>query len=346
MKLFTQSLPFTDRETVSIEAISKLLTALFVLIPFTFIPSTYVAFVVKERECKAKHLQFVSGVNYIAYWLANFIFDLVSFQLTALLAIIIFGIFGRSEYIGSSEAGGATYTVILLYGISGISWAYGVSFLFDNHSNAQNIVMLANFMCGFVLVLTVFILGNIDSTEDAAEVLVYIFRFIPSYCLGEGFLNLAVESASRDIRKSSGLEPARSLFHWDVIGYDLLYMGIESVVFSIMVVVWDNPKRKGLASLIPFLGDKNSSGDNKKKPETAYLHAKEEEENVNVADERTTVEKYFNQHGSSGTSSAEGNDVQRANDVVRVVGLRKVFSVPASKSTTCLLYTSPSPRDS
>ena len=329
MKLFAQSLPYTERETVSIEAISKLLTALFVLIPFTFIPSTYVSFIVKERECKAKHLQFVSGVNYFAYWLANFIFDLVSFQLTAILAIIIFAAFDRTEYIGSSEQGGATYTVILLYGISGIAWAYGVSFLFDNHSNAQNIVMLANFMCGFVLVLTLFILGNISSTADAADSLVFLFRFIPSFCLGEGFLNLAIESASRDIRSSSGLEPERSLFAWDVIGYDLLYMGIESVVFSVLVVFWDNPKRKGVPSLTSCWGQRDNATKLKSiATETAYANSPDE--NQSVAQERSVVEKYFGHQGAKMMSN--GGDESRATDVVRVVGLRKVFTVPTSKS--------------
>ena len=51
--------------------------------------------------------------------------------------------------------------------------------------------MLVNFICGFMLVLLAYILSVIPSTKDAGEALKYIFRLVPSYCLGEGILNLA-----------------------------------------------------------------------------------------------------------------------------------------------------------
>merc|ERR1719456_1116728 len=94
-------LPLSARESALIEAITTLFVAFFVMIPLTFVPSTFVSFVVKERETRALQLQQASGLKFIVYWISNYVFDLLSFLLTALLIITVFAIFGRDEYIGN-----------------------------------------------------------------------------------------------------------------------------------------------------------------------------------------------------------------------------------------------------
>ena len=44
----------------------------------SFVPASFVVFLTEERASKAKHLQFVAGVNPLVYWLAQFSWDLVS----------------------------------------------------------------------------------------------------------------------------------------------------------------------------------------------------------------------------------------------------------------------------
>lgn len=233
----THPLPFSARQSATISGIQNLIAGIFILIPFTFIPSTYVAFVVKERSSKAKHLQMVSGVNYLAYWAANFVFDLVSFFVTEILALIIFAIFARTEYIGS-EAIGATILLFVLYGLSGISSAYLFSFLFENHGSAQNITMLANFLAGFALVITMYILEMIPSTESAAKVIVFFCRVVPAYCLGEGILALASNLVTNQLGGSVNI--------WDMneLGWDFLFMSVEVLIFSGATLLIDHPKRQ------------------------------------------------------------------------------------------------------
>ena len=52
--------------------------AIFVIIAMSFVPASFVVFLVGERSSKAKHLQFVSGVDPVIYWLSNYVWDLVS----------------------------------------------------------------------------------------------------------------------------------------------------------------------------------------------------------------------------------------------------------------------------
>ena len=51
--------------------------AIFIIVAMSFVPASFVVFLVAEKSTKAKHLQFVSGCNPVIYWLANYIWDMV-----------------------------------------------------------------------------------------------------------------------------------------------------------------------------------------------------------------------------------------------------------------------------
>ena len=51
--------------------------AIFIIVAMSFVPASFVVFLVAEKSTKAKHLQFVSGCNPVIYWLANYAWDMV-----------------------------------------------------------------------------------------------------------------------------------------------------------------------------------------------------------------------------------------------------------------------------
>ena len=57
---------------------SDVLIAIFIICAMSFVPASFVLFLVYERYIRAKHLQIVSGINRVAYWLANYVWDMVS----------------------------------------------------------------------------------------------------------------------------------------------------------------------------------------------------------------------------------------------------------------------------
>lgn len=54
-----------------------LVVAICVIFAMSFIPASFVLFLIQERVSNSKHLQFVSGVNPTTYWVANFVWDMV-----------------------------------------------------------------------------------------------------------------------------------------------------------------------------------------------------------------------------------------------------------------------------
>lgn len=56
----------------------SVLHAISVIFSMSFVPASFVIFLVEERKSKAKHLQFVSGVKPITFWVAAYTWDMVS----------------------------------------------------------------------------------------------------------------------------------------------------------------------------------------------------------------------------------------------------------------------------
>ena len=53
------------------------LVSICVIFAMSFVPASFVVFLIQERVSKAKHLQFISGVKLVFYWLSNFVWDMV-----------------------------------------------------------------------------------------------------------------------------------------------------------------------------------------------------------------------------------------------------------------------------
>lgn len=53
------------------------LVSICVIFAMSFVPASFVVFLIQERVTKAKHMQFISGVQPFLYWLANFVWDMV-----------------------------------------------------------------------------------------------------------------------------------------------------------------------------------------------------------------------------------------------------------------------------
>jgi ABC-type multidrug transport system ATPase subunit/ABC-type multidrug transport system permease subunit len=228
-------LPITPQQTIEIRVILSLLTAIFILVPLCYIPAAFVAFIVRERVSKSKHLQFVSGISPYLYWIATYVWDLTLFLILIAFILIALSIFGKKNakvFIGSSDGILCIISLLLTYGASSLPLAYLYSFAFVNFSTAQIVIMVINFMTGFVMVLAYYIMISIPKTQDAAAVLVHIFRFFPPYNIGEGLINLSANFYLRQV-----LGRNISVFSWEVTGRNLVFMLVEAVGYFMLVLL-------------------------------------------------------------------------------------------------------------
>ena len=170
LRVTNHPLPLTPQQETVYNAFITVVAAIFVLIPFTFFPANCVAFIVKEREVKATHLQTLSGLQPLAYWTATYIFDNATLLITILLTLLAFVAFGREDITGDAERFCGALLLFVLYGLAAIALGYCCSFAFTNHSMAQNVLMMVNFLFGFVLVLGSQVMENLEDTKEINEV--------------------------------------------------------------------------------------------------------------------------------------------------------------------------------
>ncbi|RNF00259.1 ABC1 transporter, partial [Trypanosoma conorhini] len=218
-------------------ALEVILTGTIIMIPFTFLPSNPVAWVVKERECGALHLQRIAGLRFALYWLSNYLFDVAAYFVSLVFVVIIFLAFRRDSYVGS-ETFGAMFTLFLIYGLTSTVAGYTVSFLFNEHSTAQMVVMGVGFVLGFLLLMVVFILSLLEKTKHVSDDLRWPFRLIPTYCIGEGIINL------NNYKQKKAVGLATSAFDGDITGYPIAFLSVELPVFWLLLILIDHPKRR------------------------------------------------------------------------------------------------------
>lgn len=65
--------------------------AIFIIVAMSFVPASFVVFLVAEKSTKAKHLQFVSGCDPVIYWLANYIWDMVRGGVKFVIVCVVHG---------------------------------------------------------------------------------------------------------------------------------------------------------------------------------------------------------------------------------------------------------------
>ena len=74
--------------------------AINILFGMAFLASSFVVFLVQERSNKAKHVQFVSGVDPFSYWDSAYTWDLINFLLPTLSIMILVAAFDVPAYTG------------------------------------------------------------------------------------------------------------------------------------------------------------------------------------------------------------------------------------------------------
>uniref|UniRef100_A0A673INR0 P-type phospholipid transporter n=1 Tax=Sinocyclocheilus rhinocerous TaxID=307959 RepID=A0A673INR0_9TELE len=188
--------------------------AICVIFAMSFVPASFVLYLIQERVTQAKHLQFVSGVSPLVYWIANFFWDMINYAVSAAMVVGIFIAFDKKCYTSPGNLQ-ALIALLMLYGWSVTPMMYPMSYVFN------------------VSAIT-FILDLFDSTEalyKCNQVLKKALLVFPHFCLGRGLIDMTMNQAVMDVYARFGdLDP----FSWDFVGKNVTFMAIEGFVYFIL----------------------------------------------------------------------------------------------------------------
>uniref|UniRef100_A0A9L0IJF8 ABC transporter domain-containing protein n=1 Tax=Equus asinus TaxID=9793 RepID=A0A9L0IJF8_EQUAS len=99
---------------------------------------------VTERTTNAKHIQFVSGVYILTYWLSALLWDLICFSISCCLLLGVFKYCGIDAFVADYHFLD-TMMIFMLYGWSVVPLMYLGSFLFSSSTTAYVKLTLFNY---------------------------------------------------------------------------------------------------------------------------------------------------------------------------------------------------------
>uniref|UniRef100_A0A3P9KJX1 ABC transporter domain-containing protein n=1 Tax=Oryzias latipes TaxID=8090 RepID=A0A3P9KJX1_ORYLA len=177
------------------------LVSICVIFAMSFVPASFVVFLIQERVNKAKHMQFISGVQPLLYWTANFLWDMVSWSITPLM--------------------------------------YPASFFFTIPSTAYVVLTSVNILIGINGSISTFVMELFGDhvSPRINDILKNVLLIFPHFCLGRGLIDMVKNQAMADALERFGENRFRSPLEWDMVGKNLFAMAVEGVVFFIITLL-------------------------------------------------------------------------------------------------------------
>ncbi|CAH1395854.1 unnamed protein product [Nezara viridula] len=215
----------------------SLLHAISVIFALSFVPASFVLYLIEERVSHSKHLQLVSGVNKLIYWVQAFSWDLMAYLMSSFLCILIFLAFNEQAYVSSTNFPGLLL-LFLLYGWSCIPLMYPLSFVFSIPSSAFVSLSCANMFIGIITTVTTFVLAAFDDQElkEIDNIIKEVFLIFPHFCLGDGLMKLAANHLATASLMNLDIDFEANVFEWEFLGKNLLCMACFGVLFFMVTL--------------------------------------------------------------------------------------------------------------
>ncbi|XP_074060603.1 phospholipid-transporting ATPase ABCA7 isoform X2 [Macrotis lagotis] len=228
------------------------LVSICVLFAMSFVPASFVLFLIEDRVSRAKHLQLLGGLPPTLYWLGNFAWDMCNYLVPAGLVVLIFLAFQQQAYVAPANLP-ALLLLLLLYGWSITPLMYPASFLFSVPSTAYVVLTCLNLFIGINGSVATFVLELFSNQKlkDVSWILKRVFLIFPHFCLGRGLIDMVRNQAMADAFQRLGDEQFQSPLSWDLVGKNLFAMGLQGPVFLLLTLLLEHRAR-----LLPrwFLG--------------------------------------------------------------------------------------------
>ncbi|KAM7390730.1 hypothetical protein PAMA_008767 [Pampus argenteus] len=221
--------------TTSVDAV----VAICVIFAMSFVPASFVLYLIQERVTQAKHLQFVSGVSPLVYWMANFLWDMVNYSISAAMVVEIFIFFDKKCYTSPTNLQ-PLIGLLMLYGWSVTPMMYPMSYLFNIPSTAYVSLSCINLFIGINSSAITFILDLFEGTTALYrfnQLLKTILLIFPHYCLGRGLIDMAMNQAVTDVYARFGEDYSPDPYNWDFIGKNLFCMAAEGFVYFVLNIL-------------------------------------------------------------------------------------------------------------
>lgn len=219
---------------------TDVIMAIFIIIAMSFVPASFAVFLVHERKIKAKHLQFISGVNPVIYWLSNYLWDMCNYVIPTVCILAVLLAFDIPAYTASGNFQ-AVMALFILYGWAITPMMYPFTFIFHEPSVAYIFLIVINLFTGITSIQGAFMLDLFSDNETITgvrKIVGEIFLIFPNYCLGNGLMEIALNHYKNDFYSHTGqYELMVKPMIWRLTVKKLVVMSISGLVMLIFTML-------------------------------------------------------------------------------------------------------------
>ena len=226
-------MPLTDVFKQKSDSTNNSLVVLFVATAFSIIPSSFITMYVRERLNNSKHLMRISGLNSYAYWIVNYIFELIKYYVVCGICLFLIWLFDYyKKYL---------FILYILYGPAMISSTYILSFFFNKESTAQNVIILLNFLIGALGSTVILMLRGLENeAHTVAKILEYFFSVMPSFCFNFGYhllLNRIIIYVIDYETTWMFFKESEIIKKFNLLLAMVIYLILEVIIYTILVFI-------------------------------------------------------------------------------------------------------------
>jgi ABC-type multidrug transport system ATPase subunit len=126
--------------------------------------------------------------------------------------------------------------------------------MFENHRYSQFAMIGINLFSGMILLVAAFTMTLVESTYKINDVLMYFYRLLPTFSFAHGLLQIANLEINQYLLNSvqRGGNPSNPVIYkpidLQIAGTDVLYLAIECVAYSLLLVFLQNRYRVGVVN--------------------------------------------------------------------------------------------------
>ncbi|XP_014259615.2 ATP-binding cassette sub-family A member 2-like [Cimex lectularius] len=249
IKLIMQGMNYTVKQYQSLilgKAATALLHSISLIFALSFVPASFVLYLIEERETNSKHLQFLAGVNWALYWIQVFVWDLCCYLMSSLLCILTLVAFKEEAYVSRNSIF-CLMSLIFLHGWANIPLMYLSSHCFRVPSSAFVILSCLNISIGVITTATTYVLKvfNDEYFKTIENFLRNIFLLFPQFCLGDGVMKIAeVYFITKSLARYD-VKIKVNLYAWENLGKNYALLITEGFIFFVLTLIFEKYRQQG-----------------------------------------------------------------------------------------------------
>ncbi|XP_038957106.1 phospholipid-transporting ATPase ABCA3 isoform X5 [Rattus norvegicus] len=240
-----QPQPFTKgrSEERSASGIQIVFNLLFGMSIFT---SGFCLMTVTERVSKAKHIQFVSGVYTLNFWLSALLWDLIIHFVACVLLLLVF-LYTDVHILLENYNFLDTMLILMLFGWSIIPFIYLLSFWYNNSTNAYIKIFVFNHCLGFMSIIVDAVVELIPDIKTSTKNLILnSLLLLPIYNFGMSIFKYYSIQEIRKLCSSlgslntfSGCQHELTVYSMDkrAIGRHVTAMAATGLIYFLFIIL-------------------------------------------------------------------------------------------------------------